>query len=58
LKAAYSAKDLAAIEPAQEELNAAWTAASEDMYKASAEGGQQPQGDAGSSSHKAKMPIT
>jgi molecular chaperone DnaK len=47
LKTAYSAKDLAAIEPAQEELNAAWTAASEDMYKASAEGGQQPGADAG-----------
>jgi molecular chaperone DnaK len=47
LKTAYAAKDLAAIEPAQEELNAAWTAASEDMYKASADGGAQPGADAG-----------
>ena len=49
LKEAYSAKDLAAIDTAQAALNAAWTAASEDMYKASAEGAQQapPTGDAG-----------
>jgi molecular chaperone DnaK len=47
LKTAYAAKDLAAIETAQEELNTAWTAASEDMYKASAEAGQQPGADAG-----------
>src|SRR5476651_2483259 len=40
LKEAYASKDLAAIETAQTELNTAWTAASEDMYKASAEGGQ------------------
>jgi molecular chaperone DnaK len=40
LKDAYAAKDLDAIETAQTELNAAWQAASEDMYKASAEGGQ------------------
>jgi molecular chaperone DnaK len=49
LKAAYTAKNLADIEVAQNELNTAWTAASEDMYKASAEQGQ-PQpgaGDAG-----------
>lgn len=47
LKAAYSAKNLAEIETAQAELNAAWTAASEEMYKASAEAGQQPGADAG-----------
>jgi molecular chaperone DnaK len=35
------------LKPAQEELNAAWTAASEDMYKASAEAGGQPGADAG-----------
>jgi len=47
LKAAYAAKNLADIEVAQTELNTAWTAASEDMYKASAEAGQQPGADAG-----------
>jgi molecular chaperone DnaK len=49
LKEAYSAKNFDAIEAAQTELNTAWTAASEDMYKASAEGGAQgqPAGDAG-----------
>ncbi|MEN0056230.1 MAG: Hsp70 family protein, partial [Mucilaginibacter sp.] len=40
LKEAYAAKDFDAIEAAQTELNAAWATASEEMYKASAEGGQ------------------
>jgi len=51
LKTAYSSKDLTSIESAQEELNTAWAAASEDMYKASAEGqptGQPGAGDTGS----------
>ena len=38
LKAAYAAKNLSDIEVAQNELNTAWTAASEEMYKGS-EGG-------------------
>jgi len=42
LKTAYAAKDFDAIETAQAELNTAWTAASEDMYKAAADAGQQP----------------
>ncbi|RCH54470.1 molecular chaperone DnaK [Mucilaginibacter hurinus] len=46
LKAAYASKNLADIEVAQNELNTAWTAASEDMYKATAEAGQ-PGADAG-----------
>jgi molecular chaperone DnaK len=52
LKEAYAAKDLGAIDNAQAALNAAWTAASEDMYKASAEGGQAQPGaaDAGAAS--------
>jgi molecular chaperone DnaK len=46
LKEAYASKNLEAIDTAQAALNAAWTAASEDMYKASAEGQpQQPGGD-------------
>lgn len=48
LKEAYSAKDFAAMETAQTELQTAWNAASEEMYKASQEAGAQgaPEGDA------------
>jgi len=34
LKAAHASKDSAAVDAAMEKLNAAWTAASEEMYKA------------------------
>jgi molecular chaperone DnaK len=34
LKAAHAAKDSAAVDAAMEKLNSAWTAASEEMYKA------------------------
>ncbi|WP_028296781.1 molecular chaperone DnaK [Olivibacter sitiensis] len=50
LKEAHAAKDFAKIEEVQAELQAAWNAASEDMYKASQDAaGQQgaPQGEAG-----------
>ena len=44
LKAAHESKEIAAIDSAMEKINAAWTAASEEMYKASqeaaGEGGQ------------------
>ncbi len=40
LKKAHTARDLAAIEPAMTSLNAAWEAASADMYKATQEGEQ------------------
>ncbi|RVU01702.1 molecular chaperone DnaK [Mucilaginibacter limnophilus] len=53
LKAAHASKNLADIEVAQNELNTAWTAASEDMYKASAEAGAQPGADAGAGSQGA-----
>lgn len=48
LKEAYAAKDFAALETAQTELQASWNAASEEMYKASQEAGAQgaPQGEA------------
>lgn len=57
LKEAHKAQDLTAIDTAMAELNAAWTAASEDMYKATqaeagatsegpAEGGKQQTADA------------
>jgi molecular chaperone DnaK len=49
LKDAHKAQDLTAIDAAMNELNAAWTAASEEMYKASQEAGaaQQPGADGG-----------
>ena len=38
LKAAHESKDLATIDTAMEKINTAWTAASEEMYKAQADG--------------------
>jgi molecular chaperone DnaK len=46
LKEAHKAQDLAGIDAHMATLNAAWTAASEDMYKAT-QGGAQPGPDAG-----------
>lgn len=53
LKKAYETKDVATIQPALDKINEAWKNASEEMYKAQAEGGAQggadqgqPQGDA------------
>lgn len=40
LKEAHKAQDIPAIDTAMAELNAAWTAASEDIYKSQAEAGQ------------------
>jgi len=37
LKKAYESKDISSIDAAMEKINAAWTAASEEMYKASQE---------------------
>ena len=49
LKQAHKSEDLSGIDSAEEQLNAAWMAASEEMYKAGAQGGQgEPQhADAG-----------
>src|SRR5215207_765750 len=44
LKEAHKSQDLAQIDPAVAELNNAWTAASEELYKAT-QGGGQPAGD-------------
>jgi molecular chaperone DnaK len=51
LKDAHKAQDIAAIDASMTELNTAWTAASEEMYKATqeAQGGAQPGADAGPS---------
>jgi molecular chaperone DnaK len=48
LKAAHKAEDLDSIDKIEEKLNAAWMAASEDMYKAGAQPGADgaPQGQA------------
>jgi len=54
LKEAYAAKNFADIDAAQAELSTAWNAASEEMYKATADSGgaQQPgAGDAGAHAH-------
>jgi molecular chaperone DnaK len=45
LKAAHESKDLAAIDTAMEKINTAWTAASEEMYKASQEEGVAAEAD-------------
>ncbi|MDA1115066.1 MAG: molecular chaperone DnaK [Bacteroidetes bacterium] len=48
LKKAYETKEVEVVDPALEALNKAWTAASEEMYKAQQEsqaGGGEPQGD-------------
>jgi molecular chaperone DnaK len=51
LRAAHKTQDIAQIDAASAEMNTAWTAASEDMYKATQDGagagGQQPGPDAG-----------
>jgi molecular chaperone DnaK len=47
LKAAHASKDFAAIESAMERLNAAWTAASEDIYKNASTADAGPQANAG-----------
>merc|ERR1711865_640877 len=47
LKASHESKDLAAIDIAMEKINTAWTAASEEMYKASQEGGATAEGEQG-----------
>ncbi|HRN78887.1 MAG TPA: molecular chaperone DnaK [Ferruginibacter sp.] len=50
LKAAHKSQDLAAIDTAITELNTAWTAASEEMYKATQQQGQPGAEDAGQQS--------
>ncbi|HYE54284.1 MAG TPA: molecular chaperone DnaK [Chitinophagaceae bacterium] len=47
LKEAHKQQDLAAIESATTQLNSAWTAASEEIYKATQGQGGQPGADAG-----------
>lgn len=44
LKKAFESKDLAVIEPALEKINEAWKNASEELYKAQADGASQQTG--------------
>jgi molecular chaperone DnaK len=46
LKDAHKSQDVAAIDAAVAEMNNAWTAASEEMYKATQQAGGQPGGGA------------
>jgi molecular chaperone DnaK len=45
LKEAHKSQDVAAIDAATTEMNNAWTAASEEIYKAQQQGGAQPGAD-------------
>jgi len=47
LKEAHKNQDIPAVDAAMEEMNTAWTAASEDIYKAQQDAGAQPGTDAG-----------
>jgi len=47
LKEAHKSQDVVAIDAAMTEMNTAWTAASEEMYKATEQAGPQPGADAG-----------
>ena len=47
LKSAHASKNISAIDSAMEKINAAWQAASEDMYKAQQQGGANPGAGAG-----------
>ncbi len=56
LREAHKAQDLAAIESATNELNSAWTAASEELYKAQQAGGAQPGAEAGAGAGQQQQP--
>ncbi len=53
LKKAHASQDLEAITPALDKINEAWKVASEEMYKAQAEAGQQPGGAPGADAGQA-----
>jgi len=53
LKDAHKSQDIAAVDAAVAEMNNAWTAASEEMYKATQQAGGQPGADGGNAGHQA-----
>ncbi len=58
LKEAHKLQDLTAIETATNELNTAWTAASQDMYNATNQPGGQPEGQAEQASTQGADNVT
>lgn len=58
LKEAHKNQDIPAVDAAMAEMNTAWTAASEDIYKAQQEAGAQPGADAGAASGDASKSDT
>lgn len=58
LKEAHKNQDIPAVDAAMAEMNSAWTAASEDIYKAQQESGAQPGADAGAASGDAAKSDT
>ena len=58
LKEAHKNQDIPAVDAAMAEMNAAWTAASEDIYKAQQEAGAQPGADAGAANGDASKSDT
>jgi molecular chaperone DnaK len=58
LKTAHQNRDIAAIGSSLETLNTAWTAASEDMYKATQETAGQPGADQGSTAEAQDAEVT
>lgn len=58
LKEAHKNQDIPAVDAAMAEMNTAWTAASEDIYKAQQEAGAQPGADASSANGDASKSDT
>lgn len=58
LKEAHKNQDIPAVDAAMAEMNTAWTAASEDIYKAQQESGAQPGAEAGAASGDATKSDT
>ena len=58
LKEAHKNQDIPAVDAAMAEMNTAWTAASEDIYKAQQESGAQPGADAGTANADAAKSDT
>ena len=58
LKEAHKNQDIPAVDAAMAEMNTAWTAASEDIYKAQQEAGAQPGADAGAATGDASKSDT
>lgn len=58
LKEAHKNQEIPAVDAAMAEMNTAWTAASEDIYKAQQEAGAQPGADAGTANGDAPKSDT